>query len=244
MPLARNTAPIGMVPLVMPLAQVIMSGMTPKYSAAKAAPRRPKPVMTSSKISRMPCLSQICAQLLEIALGRHQHAGRAGDRLDDHGGDGRGIVQRDDALELVGELRAPCSGWPREKALAQVMGVRQMIDAGSRLPKSLAVARDAADRDAAETDAVIAALAADEAGARALAADAVIGDGDLERGIDRLRAGIGEEDMVEIAGRQVPRAAPPLEGLGMAHLEGGRVIERQPPGAGPPRRSCGGHGRH
>ena len=33
-------------------------------------------------------------------------------RLDDHRGDGRGIVQRDDALELVGEL-APCSGSPR-----------------------------------------------------------------------------------------------------------------------------------
>ena len=36
-----------------------MSGSTPKYSVAKLAPRRPKPVMTSSKIRRMPCLVQI-----------------------------------------------------------------------------------------------------------------------------------------------------------------------------------------
>jgi len=36
-----------------------MSGITSKRSAAKALPTRPKAVMTSSKISRMPCLSQI-----------------------------------------------------------------------------------------------------------------------------------------------------------------------------------------
>ena len=46
------------------------------------------------------------AQPLEIALRRDQHAGRAGHRLDDDRGDGRGVVQRDDALELVGELGA------------------------------------------------------------------------------------------------------------------------------------------
>jgi len=41
------------------LASVIRSGVTPKYSAAVALPSRPKPVMTSSKISRMPCFVQI-----------------------------------------------------------------------------------------------------------------------------------------------------------------------------------------
>jgi hypothetical protein len=54
---------------------------------AKAEPRRPKPVITSSKISRMPCLVADLAQPLEVALGGHQHAGGAGDRLDDDGGD-------------------------------------------------------------------------------------------------------------------------------------------------------------
>ena len=66
---------------------------------------------------------------------------------------------------------APCSGWPREKAfLREVMGVRQVVDAGQQGAEELAVGDDAADRDAAEADAVIAALAADEARARALAA--------------------------------------------------------------------------
>ena len=62
--------------------------------------------MTSSKISRMPCFVVISRSFLQIALGRDQHAGRAGHRLDDHRRDGRGVVQRDDALELVGELGA------------------------------------------------------------------------------------------------------------------------------------------
>jgi hypothetical protein len=54
-----STAPIGITPFVRPLAQVIMSGITSKWSAAKGAPSRPKPVMTSSKIRRMPCFVQI-----------------------------------------------------------------------------------------------------------------------------------------------------------------------------------------
>ncbi len=53
------TPPMGTVPLLTPLAKVIMSGITPKCCAAKFAPMRPKPVITSSKISRMPCLVQI-----------------------------------------------------------------------------------------------------------------------------------------------------------------------------------------
>jgi hypothetical protein len=55
----QKTAPIGMTPFVRPLAQVIMSGITSKWSAAKGDPSRPKPVMTSSKIRRMPCFVQI-----------------------------------------------------------------------------------------------------------------------------------------------------------------------------------------
>ncbi|MNF13230.1 hypothetical protein D3C80_2149900 [compost metagenome] len=49
------TPPMGTAPLVMPLAQQIRSGVTPKAWAANGAPTRAKPVITSSKISRMPC---------------------------------------------------------------------------------------------------------------------------------------------------------------------------------------------
>jgi hypothetical protein len=44
---------------------------------------------------------------LKIPLGRWQHAGRAGHGLDDHRGDGRSVVQGDNALELVREVSAP-----------------------------------------------------------------------------------------------------------------------------------------
>ena len=110
------------------------------------------------------------AQPLQIALGRRQHAGRAGHRLDDDGGDGRGVVQRDDAFELVGEMRAPFRLAFGEGLMLAVIGRRQMIDAGQQRAEEFAVVDDAADRNAAEADAVIAALAADQPGARALAA--------------------------------------------------------------------------
>ena len=90
---------------------------------------------------------------------------------------------------------APCSGSPREKALRrQIMGVRHVVDAGQQRAEHLAVGDDAADRDAAEADTVIAALAADQAGARALAAGALIGERDLERRVDRFRNGAEDGD--------------------------------------------------
>ena len=165
------------------------------------------------------------AQLLEIALGRHQHAGGAGDRLDDDRGDGRGVVQGDEALKLVGELGAMLGLAAREGVAGEIVGVADVVDAGEQRAEHLAVADDAADRDAAEIDAVIAALAADQAEARALADGALIGERDLEAGLDRLGAGIGEEDVVD-AGRHVgDQARRQLEALGMADLEGRRVVE-------------------
>ena len=53
-----TSAPIGM-PDASPLAMVRRSGVTPKLCAANAAPVRPKPQITSSNTSRMPCASQI-----------------------------------------------------------------------------------------------------------------------------------------------------------------------------------------
>ena len=100
-----------------------------------------------------------------------------------------------------------------------------MIDAGEQRAEEFAVADDAADRDAAEADAVIAALAPDQARARAFAADVVIGERDLERGVDRLRAGIAEEHMIEVFRRQRRDPARQLERLRMRELERRRVVE-------------------
>ena len=102
----------------------------------------------------------------------------------------------------------------------------QVIDAGQHRPKHLRLFDHAADRDAAEADAVIALFAADQAGALALAAGAVIGQRDLERGIHRLGAGIGEEHVVEWLRRNRGQAFGQHEGQRMAHLEGRREIQR------------------
>jgi hypothetical protein len=99
------TAPIGIAPLVSPLAQVMMSGVTSNSCAANGEPVRPKPVITSSKISSRPCFVADLAQSLEIPLGRQHHAGRARDGLDDDRGHGRCVVQQDQPLELVGQFR-------------------------------------------------------------------------------------------------------------------------------------------
>src|SRR5262249_1323447 len=163
-------------------------------------------------------------QLLQIAFGRDEDAGRASDGLDDDGGNGRGVVESDDALELVGEMAAPGRLPGAEGFVLEVVGVRQMIHAVKERAEKFAIVDDSADGDAAESDAVIAALAPDQPLASALAADVVVADGSLESGVDRLRAGVGEEDMLEVARQDGGEARGQLEGEWVAHLEGGRIV--------------------
>ena len=54
----RDTTALTGIPEAMPLATVMMSGTTPKCSKPHILPVRPMPVWISSRISRMPCLSQ------------------------------------------------------------------------------------------------------------------------------------------------------------------------------------------
>ena len=68
-PFLQITAPAGIMPLVRPFAHVIMSGLTSNLSAANEAPRRPKPVITSSKIRSIPCLLQISFSLFRYPTG-------------------------------------------------------------------------------------------------------------------------------------------------------------------------------
>ncbi|MNL73578.1 hypothetical protein D3C87_1990570 [compost metagenome] len=68
-----------------------------------------------------------------------------------------------------------------EGLLLAVIGMGEMVDAGEQRAEELAVVRHAADGDAAEADAMIAALAADQAGLGCLAADVPIGERDLQR---------------------------------------------------------------
>ena len=121
---------------------------------------------------------------------------------------------------------APCSGSPRLKALRRESWVWRRWSTPERsVPNHLAVVGDAADRGAAEIDAVIAALAADQPRLRGVALHPVIGERDLERGLDRLGARVGEEHVVEAWRRDVDELRGAFEGARMAHLEGAGEIE-------------------
>src|SRR4029079_6900669 len=93
---------------------------------------------------------------------------------------------------------------PGVRLLLAVVGVRQVVDARQHRAERLAVVAKPADRHAAEADAVIAALAADEARALALALRHPVGERDLERGVGGFRSGVAEEHAVEVGGRQRP----------------------------------------
>jgi len=100
-----------------------------------------------------------------------------------------------------------------------------MVDAGEQRPEEFAVVDDTADRDAAEADPVVAALTADQAGARAVATHVVIGERDLQCAVGGLGAGIAEEHVVEVARRQRGEAVGKLERLRVGKLEGRRIVE-------------------
>src|SRR5262245_33059029 len=104
------------------------------------------------------------------------------------------------------------------------MGVRQMVDTGQQRAPLLAVVHPAAHRGAAEADAMIAALAADQARARALPARTLPGERDLERRIDRLGAGVAVEGVVEITRQHGGMPRRQLERLRMPHLERRREV--------------------
>lgn len=162
------------------------------------------------------------AQAPQIALGRDQHAGGAGHRLDDDGGDGGWVVQGQDArFQFVGELGAMLRLAAAEGVARQIMGAAQMVHRRQGHRKMLAVAGHAAHRDATEVDTVIAALAADQLDAGGVAAHAVVSHRHLQRGVHRLRTGADEEGLAQALGRHRHQLVGGLESLGWAIWNGG-----------------------
>ena len=115
----------------------------------------------------------------------------------------------------------------RERVVLEIEGVADVVDALQHRPEGAPVGDHAADRDAAEADAVIGALAPDQPVALALAARPMIGDRDFERGVNGFRSGVGEEHAVEVARHLVRDPRGQLEHLVVAELEGRREIERR-----------------
>jgi len=135
-------------------------------------------------------------------------------------------VQRDEALQRVGEVRAPLRQAAAEGVLLQVVRVRQVVHIRQQGAELLAVRPDAADRHAAEVDAVVAALASDQPHPLPVAAGTMVGERDLQRGIRALRARVGEEDAVEAGRQHLRQLGGGLEGDRMADLVVGRVVHQ------------------
>src|SRR5262249_39179974 len=82
----------------------------------------------------------------------------------------------------------------------------------------------AADRRAAEADAVIAAHASDEARSLRLSLRLPERERDLERGVDGLRARVPEEHVVDVARQHARELLRELERERMSHLKRRRVV--------------------
>jgi hypothetical protein len=80
-----------------------------------------------------------------------EHSGRPRHRLDDDGGDGRPLLEREDGCEVVGEVSAPGRLAARVCLALAGIGRADLIDVEQRL-EQVAVGGDAADRSAAEQE--------------------------------------------------------------------------------------------
>src|SRR2546429_3695350 len=100
-------------------------------------------------------------------------------------------------------MRAPCRLSPGERVLLEAVRMLKMIDRRQQIAECLSVCRYAADRNSAEIRAVIAAFAPDQPAPRTFAARTMIGQRNLERGIDRLGTGIRKKRIVEVGRHHV-----------------------------------------
>ena len=128
-------------------------------------------------------------------------------------------------FQLIGKVSTMFRNAAGESIARNIMRVRQMIDTGQQCAEHFPVGNNTADGYAAEIDAMIAALAADQAEPRAIAFCAMIGQRDLQRGFNRFRAGIGVEHMIDIIGHVADKPFCQLKCFRVAHLKCGRIIQ-------------------
>ena len=128
-------------------------------------------------------LGRDLAQALEIAHRRQYDASGTGHRLDNHGSNVFRAVQGHQLFQLVSQFHAMLGQPATEGVAFQVQGVRQVVNAGQLHAKGLAIVDHAANGNAAEADTVVTQLAADQPGAGAFTAGALVGQGNFQRGI-------------------------------------------------------------
>ena len=202
-----------------------MSGVTPNLVGAERRARSPEAGDDLVEDEKDAVAVADVAQPLEVPDGRNEDAGRSGDWFDDHRGDRVRPAIANDLLERVGELRAVARLAARERVGGEIVRVGEMVDRGGKLGRELAAVRlDAADGDAAEAHAMVAARPSDEPHALRLTLGLPVGEGDLERRIDGLGARVAEENVFEVGGEHRGELLRELERQRMAHLERRRVV--------------------
>ena len=165
-------------------------------------------------------------QPLEVAERSDERPGRTRNRLHEAGGDRLRSVEAHEALEIVGEFCSFRRLAPAEAVFGKP-GVAHVGDVRHAGAEGFAVLDHAAQAGAAHVDTVVCAFPGHHARSRALAPGAMIGERDLYRGIDRLRARVSEEDAVDAVGGEGGHAPREFELRRMAELKGRAVVEFQ-----------------
>ena len=131
--------------------------------------------------------------LLEVGRGRDDHAARTHHRLGEEGGDGLRPLGEDQALQRVGAARGEfLFGFPVAPFTPVVRAVG-VEETGERQIEPRVVRRHAGHTRRRCGDAVIAALPPDDLLLRRAADGVVVEPDQLDRGVDRLGARVGEE---------------------------------------------------
>lgn len=128
------------------------------------------------------------------------------------------------SLEVIGQVGALLR-LSLGKAAFLEPGVTEVHHAGKSDAASLTVASDAAHREAPKIHPVVGPLTAGETVPVSLASGSMICQSDLERRVDRFRAGVGKEDMVQRPGRQLGQLVCQAERVGESKLKMRRVVE-------------------
>jgi len=164
--------------------------------------------------------------LFEIGPGRHDNAARALHRLGEERGDGVGAFRLNQRIELIRESR-------REQLLALTrlrvaVGVRarRLEHAGNRHVEAALVDRKVRQARRGHGDAVVGAVAGDDLFLFRAAERVVVVPDNLDSGVDRFRAGAGEEHAAHRRGRDAQELLGELDRR-RVRLGAEQVIERQ-----------------
>ena len=130
-----------------------------------------------------------------------------------------------DFLEIIGKEITVLGLAAGKRIAVEQVRMTHVLGIGIERAELSLVQPDAAHTETAEVDAVVGLLPANQHAPLPFAAGLMIGQRDLQRGIDGLGAGIGEEDVIEARGH-LRQPVGGLEGDGVTLVEAMGKIQR------------------